>query len=807
MNTCRPLFLTVLLIAPQAIFAQSRPAAAPAAAARAPGGARPSGSALSNAQTASQPPADPTRNEFTNPSTPEQSSDPQSGQANNMWALADKILNSDSMSVDSEKGVFQWKNSKFDIGNNLAIASRFVRYLSSPGYPDTALTYQQVLTQIEDLLLKDPNVDTTSPTATADENDRVVKAWQLLGLAAKYPQDGGASDILANQVFNAWRVRGELSKNRAEYEAVIAKEKVKQKDVGRDLAVAKSVDINNKNGASTGKGGNQGPTGSSMNGPKNSNGTAQNQGNSQSNSFSNNNYTDGVTSTANTAVSSSLGGNTGTSDHSASDAGGSSTLPGASGGALQPLTDMITPISGVMSNQVGSLNGVHGPDLVPMASDNQDLARLYAQEALLDADSSTMGLQTKLQYQAQLLAFIAQRRFQHSLLAGQFYEHIFKGSQQRMNIAQEQISKYFNTDNVVPSVNSFEFISHEAIADVNGSMQAVETAYDAGDRWTALQQLQQAFLLGENLPSVQQFDAAKRRVLLNIYREANDLRHMMEIRDFAGSEATVKKLQIDAKDFESAPIISAIKSAEQTSTNYVIAASQAGLAGDADRVTDNLRKAAELWPLNPEITKMSQSMLNRSNLQAVGGSKFDELLAQHNDRAIYEARDEIGIAVFQDPDRAAQLKAILARVGQVDMAIAFADQAMKQNNGYAAWETLAAAADIEPTDPILANAMRKAAPRVANFVSVLDSADRASKAGDYATALNFYLQAQDMYPPSRIAHEAIADLGTKLMAKLNPKGPSAKALTDKQAQENAAKPDALPKPPAEAAAVNKTSSL
>ncbi len=437
----------------------------------------------------------------------------------------------------------------------------------------------------------------------------------------------------------------------------------------------------------------------------------------------------------------------------------------------------------VAASQIGDISsvGLKGPDMMPTAMDSENVARLFAKETLLDADATTMGLQAKLQYQTQLLAFIAQRRFQHSLLAGEFYGHIFKGSEQRFDVAKEEMSQYINTSDFVPSVNNFEFMSHEAIADVDTGMRAVNAAYDTGDRWTALQQLQQTFLLGEMLPSVQQFDPAKRKVLLSIYRESNDLRHMMDVRDFAGAQATLKNLQTEAQDFEAAPVISAIKEGEQTSTNFVHAAAMAAQSGNTDAVSDNLQKATEWWPLNPEIANLSKTLIDRTSLQTAGTQKFDDLYARGDDRGIYDARDEIGLAVYQDPVRAPELKQVLDRMGQVEMAISFADQAVKQNNGFAAWEALQGAADIEPHDPDVAVAMAQVMPRVANFVQALDSAKRASQAGNYSAAVNYYLQAQDIYPASHIAADAINDLSLKVMAQLNPNGPSAKDLAAQQA--------------------------
>jgi len=683
------------------------------------------------------------------------------------------LFNADNFSVDSENGIFTWRGNKFDIGNNLIVRQRFERYLTSPGYADTNQDYQSTLKEIQDLL--STNTDTSALPA-AQGGDRIYQAWELLFKAAQFPEDAGASETLANQVYDAWRVRDELANNRNDYHQLDNQRKDGEFGLAADgeNAANQAVEFAQANPGLANP----------------SHGVGINsQGQPNAPAPSNN-------ARGNNSQSSSSGGSassSGTSSGNSGGTGGGSAGVSPNGPDLNLNVGNISLGGGDSGAPPTQLPTMHGTGLTAMHS--AELARTYVKQALLDADASTMGLQVKLQYQTQLLAFIMQRRFEHSLIAGQFYEHIFKGSQQRMNIAKEEMAKFMNSDTVVPSANSFEFISHEAIADVESGMKAVQTAYNAGDRWTALQQLQQTFLIGENLPSVQDFDPAKRRVLLNIYRESTDLKHAIDMRDFGSADATVQKLQGDAQDFQAGPVLSAIQEGEQTSNLALMAAQQAIMSGDTDRFTTNMQKATELWPLNPDIKKFSKNMLDKGDLANVGTAKFDELLSHGDERGIFEARNELGLAVYQDPVRSAKLKDILDRMGKVEMMIAYADQAMKQKNSYAAWEALVSAADIEPNDPVLDRTKAQVVPQAATFVAALDSASRADQAGDYAASLNYYLQAQDIYPASQICHDAIERISTKLMATLNPTGASARMLQ----QQPATPPATTPTTPAPAA--------
>ena len=740
------LLLAASLVLTPLALAQQRSGAAGANRGGAGAGAVPRGGAgaarANPAQPGNSPASQAANQQPANPASDGQSSD--NAQNSNMWSVADHILNSDSLAVDSENGIFQWNNSKFSIGDNMVVRQRFERYLSSPGFDNTA-DYQIILQQIQNLLTTNTAATTPDANSTAPASgDKIYQAWQLLYAAAKYPQDGGASETLANQVFNSWRVRDELAGNRDQYSA---QEELRQRqessiaDVGESRKTD-SVDFARQN---------PGLTGAYPEPGKNV----------------------GVITPKDFIGDTTLGNMTNSSGGSSGNGSGGAT----GGGPVANLT-----ISNVTLGDAGSVAAVATPQLKTtsvMAQKATELARTYAKMALLDADATQMGLKAKAEYQTQLVTFMGQRRFQHSLLAGMFYEHIFQGSQQRVTVAKEEISKFINTDSIVPSVNSFEFVSHEAIAEVDSGMRAVEAAYDRGDRWIALQQLQTTFLLGENLPPVQNFDPAKRHVLLGIYTASTALKHMMEVHDFASAEDRVNKISVDAKDFadsDAGPILSAIKVGEQTSNNLVLAARQAALSGDADRVTENLQKATEIWPLNPEIANFSKTMLDRTNLSNVGASKFDDLYARGDDRAIYDSKEEIGLALYQDPVRSAKFKEIVNREARVEVAIDMANQAMKQNNGYAAYELLAGAAELEPNDPVLNRTQTQVVSRVAPFVSALDQAQRAEKAGELGASLNYYLQAQDIYPPSQICHDAIESLSLKIMAKLNPNGTSAKEL-------------------------------
>jgi hypothetical protein len=665
-------------------------------------------------------------------------------------AVAERLVNSDNWNMDSENGVFTWKGSKFDIGNNLIVRARFERYLEAPGDAAASQQYQQILEKIKGLLAV--NADGSSPSP-----ENVVAAFAALGDAAKFPEDGGESETLQRLIYNTWEIRDDLKQKEQDHNDMDQQRKDQQDTLAQNNdAVANDLNMALEG---TDSSGNQQPAAATATRGAAA-GRAANQNQNQGSS------TGGVTAGTSGAT---VNGNT--------------TVPNGSNSSSS------TPSLGSLPTLPGSTASPSIPALSKATYSTftaLELARKYAQMGLLEGKMTAEGVQAKLQFQTQIVEFMMSRRFQHSLIAGQFYNEVFKGSEQAMDAAKAEMSKFIDMRDVTPTVDFLESLSHEAISDTDTGMGAVNSSYDRGDRWASLLLLQQTFLLGEMLPAVQEFDPAKRQVLSQLYHEANDLKHMMDLHDYAAADSTLTKIQADASDFPVGPVKSGISEAEQTSNLALLSAKQALLTNNPDDAKDGLQKAIELWPLNPAIKNTEEQIAGQLDVSTTLTPEFDELMKEQDYRKIYDKRSDFGMAFLTDPDRVAKLRDVVERVGKIDMLVAYANEALAQNNGYVAWEQLANAAKLDANDPVLARTQAQVAPQVANFVEALNEAERADKAGQYAASLNNYLAAQDIYPASQLCRIGIDNVSKEILAKLNPEGPSAKALEADQAAQAAA---------------------
>ncbi len=122
--------------------------------------------------------------------------------------VADRVFNPDSDALNLEEGTFLWKGRTFNLGDSRIFRARFERYLGTDPTEEFE-EYQAIIDEIMSRL----SVGNTS------DDDVLFEAWELLFRAAEFEADGGNSLVIANQVYNAWRIREErrgAARNQAE---------------------------------------------------------------------------------------------------------------------------------------------------------------------------------------------------------------------------------------------------------------------------------------------------------------------------------------------------------------------------------------------------------------------------------------------------------------------------------------------------------------------------------------------------------------------------------------------------------------
>lgn len=600
--------------------------------------------------------------------------------------IINKAFNTDSDSINPENGTMTWKGHSYDMGQFRVFRGRFERYLSLPATRDQDV-YAATLDEIFKLL--------STRTANGSQ-ESVVDAWKLLYRASEYEADGGNSLGVANQIFNAWRIRDEkqaLSVTQNELErirrqqtaSVVYGADAMQEDAGRAASNAASA---------------------------------------------------AGTAAANAAprVNIANTGNTG---------GG-----GVASGNGQTIGN-------------GSVVGHTG-----QVFRTRELAETEAKIKALEAAGLLSVTQAKLQFQSQIMSLFLQRRFQHALIASSFYRYIFKGSHQNLEVGKKELSSFLPTTDLALTVETIEFLSREAINDVNSGMASVRANYDDGRKIGALERLQETFFLGEYMPAVTQFEPNRKAELLNLFRKVDEARKLADLRDYEAVLALTEEIGSLTKDFRTPEVTAAVRSAQRMSTLSLNAAQQAAATGDYAKAQEFVEKAAQLWPLNPAIKSYTENMASQADLGTQAAVVFDEAYKREDFRRIYESGPELSVAFLNDTVRGPQLKAVIEQMAKVDMFLAQSEELLAQNNAFSAWEALAAAAKLAPKDVNLNQSMAKLAPRVAEFVGRLDQAKRYENEQRYAASLTQFLAAQDIHPASQLARTGLARVSEAIMTQL-----------------------------------------
>ncbi len=574
-------------------------------------------------------------------------------ESNTLLQMLDRSFNTETDSFDPEEGTFSWKGRTFQLQNTRLFKSRFERYLDMPpSVAEENQRYQDLLDDIFDRL----------STRRRSNPENVETAWQMLFDAGEYDADGGSSLVVANLVFNAWRVRDEYRSGQ-----------LGRSDMERDRRYAEAIVTNR-------------------------------------------------------------------------------------GRLLQQLQDERRRIQG---DEAG--DGSLGSDI---DFRRRDLAEIEAKIKALEAQGALTGQQAKLQFQSQIIGFLLQRRFQHALISSAFYRIIFRGTAQTLEVGQSEMEAFFPDTELVPSIESIEFLAREAIADVGAGMGAVENAFAEGRLINALQRLQESFFLGEHLQPVQRFDYAKRQTLLDVYRRMEETRKLADLRDYDAVEESALELRELARDFRGSEVFSAVRSIKRVSNLSLFSARQALSTGDMDRAEAALSRASAAWPLNPALEDFTDQIASQVDVSTQAVRFFDEAYERGDYRRIFDRRNEVAPGLYRDPERSELLKEVIDKIARIDMLLAQSKEMVAQNNPYAAWEMLALAGRIDSNDVALNREKATLAPRVAAFVGVLEAAGREESEGRHAVSLSRYLEVRELYPASQLARQGIERVGRLLMDEL-----------------------------------------
>jgi hypothetical protein len=338
-------------------------------------------------------------------------------------------------------------------------------------------------------------------------------------------------------------------------------------------------------------------------------------------------------------------------------------------------------------------------------------------------------------------------RYQHVLIAADFWRQIFDEGDYPVSMAQQVNASLEVNEEVITTIGVF-----------NNNL-------DQKDVVAATDSLQQAFMLSELNPAILGVPLVKKKPIQAFSRELSRMQNIIEARDFADLEPLLAEIKQTAPDFDSVKAMSIVNAVKLESQLHLGKAKIAAQQGDLKTAMDEFQSAGEAWPGNPDLKDKALSFFNSQDVQNQSLEEFDRLVAENNYRAIFDKQLAFAPAMKDDAKRQEQLKSALEKVKIAETAIEKATLMQSNGDVYGAWETVQLAIKDLPDDNKLNNMRADLAGKGADFVSAINKAEDAESKQELGFSLSWYAVAQRAYPASEIANKAIDRLSKAILAK------------------------------------------
>ena len=388
------------------------------------------------------------------------------------------------------------------------------------------------------------------------------------------------------------------------------------------------------------------------------------------------------------------------------------------------------------------------------------IQRLAEIEALRITNKTKIGIsevQAKIEYQALILQFAVQRRWEHVLIATRIYRRLFRDGDGVIEIkkdsdADKMLAKGLG---LTPTVTSLDMFANEVLREVDEAVVAFEFLADKNELETASKRLAEAFFIGEYLPRIRTLDREKKMKVQSFVRDADSLLSAMDVRDYKNANEIIERMRVQALDFNYSKAKAGIEFYTNMSNTSIAQAKIAAQKGNTDEYKKQMQMAIEAWPLNPQIKEQNDLFASIADVQVTTLNELDTLLAQGNKREIMKNRGRFIAAVQNDQKRTQQLESILNDVLLLEQEIAIIKGLNDNDNPWGAWEIARNAQEKFSDDNELLKLSVELGEKVSPFVRVIKRAEKLEDEKHNGMSLTWYLKAKSIYPKSNYAKDGM----------------------------------------------------
>lgn len=395
----------------------------------------------------------------------------------------------------------------------------------------------------------------------------------------------------------------------------------------------------------------------------------------------------------------------------------------------------------------------------------QRVVELEAMRVANKAQMATSTLQSKIEFQALIVQFFMQRRFEHVVMGCRFYRKIFGDGDNKLQFNKgSDVEKSFGqTLGFDPTISTIETIANEIIRDVDEGVEAFHFLLSKSELEGATKRLSEAFIIGEYLPKIRTLKRVEKEKILQFVRDSNQLISAIAVLDYSLAEELVTRMRENARDFDYSKPLAAIETAKRISAMRIRKAKNAAMAGNTEEYEENLRFATEIWPTNPQLAKEFDIIADQGDVKNMALMELDRLISTRSYRQIFDDQAQYIAASVGDKERQDQLKEVLSNIQKIDISITQADKLAELGDKHGAWETVEDLFVEFSDDAKLSKTRSDLATDVAEFVSALKKAERLEERNQDGSSLAWYLKARKMYPNSVFAKRGINRLVDEIL--------------------------------------------
>lgn len=376
------------------------------------------------------------------------------------------------------------------------------------------------------------------------------------------------------------------------------------------------------------------------------------------------------------------------------------------------------------------------------------------------ANTAAMEM-AKVAFQSMILSQLADRRFDHVVIASNAYRHIFRDGSSKLDLKKDsQASQLFEgIGGMPPTVAALSSFAAGTRQKVDKHMQSVGNLLAQNKLGEATQHLIEAVILGEYMESVVTFPTEGRRRVAEYWTLRKRSLSALNSRDYGTLEEVADKMKELDSDFDDSMLRSYISGRKRQSDMCLRNAKKAFMAGDEEAANEYAKQAAIIWPRNPNLDKMEEEVVKLDNNDPVM-AEFKTLMGRKEYRHIFNEQDKFEVVAL-DKDLKQQYKDCITLISTIDGMLKQLDIAAETDRKMGpcmAYEMLVDQREKDARygeDSAFKDAMTRFSLGAHDFVQALDDGKEQESRGEYGSALANYYRAQCLYPKSRMAKEGI----------------------------------------------------